>query len=131
MRQLFARVPLPALAYVFTLLGFVSLGLSVAALAYRHDLAWVAGSAMVLAYAAAVGCVLLRRRQIATTDPAADVALGLDPIRGDTDLTAAQRYVLRYRGQGADAAAAISPKVRAADSADGHVPAERPLAPAA
>lgn len=131
MRKLLAHVPFPALAYVFTLLGFAFLGLSVAALAYGHDLAGAAVSAMVLSYAAAVGCVLLRRRQIATADPAADVALGLDPIRGDTDLTAAQRYVLRYRGQGADAAAVISPKVRAADSADGHVPAEHPLARAA
>ncbi|MCV7153911.1 hypothetical protein [Mycolicibacterium pyrenivorans] len=119
MRKVLSRVPLPAVGYVLTLIGFVFLGLFVAALGFGFAQAAVFGVAMVVSYAGAALCFALRRRQMAAADPTDDVVLGLDPIRGNTDRSAAERYVLRYRGQGTTHAAAATPVVRAADSSDG------------
>ncbi|MDZ4264614.1 MAG: hypothetical protein U1D00_02750 [Mycobacterium sp.] len=119
MRKVFSRVPLPEMGYVLTLIGFVFLGLFVAALGFGVAGAAVLGAAMVASFAAAAACFALRRRQMATADPTDDVVLGLDPIRGNTDRSAAERYVLRYRGQDTAQAVAATPVVRAADSSDG------------
>ena len=126
MYRLLARVPLPAVGYVLTLIGFAFLGFFVAALGFGFDRAAVLGVAMVTSYAAGALCFALRRRQIAVADPADDVVLGLDPIRGNTDRSAAERYVLRYRGEDTVQAHTATPAVRAADSSDGEQ-----LAPAA
>ncbi|HEY9263896.1 MAG TPA: hypothetical protein VIQ11_04740 [Mycobacterium sp.] len=119
MHKVFSRVPLPAVGYVLMLIGFVFLGLFVAALGFGFAGAAVFGVAMVVSYALAASGFALRRRQIAAADPADDVVFGLDPIRGNTDRSAAERYVLRYRGQDTAHAAAATPVVRAADSSDG------------
>lgn len=97
MRKMLSSAPLPALGYVLTLFGFLFLGLFTAALGFGVDHAPIFGIAMISSYAAAVLCFALRRRQIAAEDPASDVILGLDPIRGNTERSAAQRYVLNYR----------------------------------
>ncbi|CAA0124843.1 Uncharacterised protein [Mycolicibacterium vanbaalenii] len=119
MHRSLTRVPLPAAGYVLTLVGFAFLGLFVAALGFGSDRAAVLGVAMAGSYAVAALCFALRRRQIAVADPTGDVVLGLDPIRGNTDRSAAQRYLLRYRGQDTTQAVAATPVARAADSSDG------------
>lgn len=119
MRHALSRVPLPAVGYVLTLIGFVFLGLFVAALGFGFADAAVLGAAMVVSYTGAASCFALRRRQMAAADPTDDVALGLDPIRGNTDRSAAERYVLRYRGQVSPQTVVATPVVRAADSSDG------------
>lgn len=102
MRTLLRRLPLPYLSYVFVLLGFVALGLFVAALGFGTGQAPLFAVAMVVAYGMAVACVLLRRYQIAHTDPESVNVPGLDPLRGDVDRSAAARYLLVYRGQDID-----------------------------
>ena len=83
--------------YVLILLGFVGLGLFVAALALGSQWAPALGLAMVSAYGAGTACFLIRRWQIAHTPTTASVLLGLDPIRGNTDRRAQLRYVKNYR----------------------------------
>ncbi|UXA18350.1 hypothetical protein [Mycobacterium sp. SMC-4] len=97
------RAPWPVFAYLLTLIGFVFLGLFVAALAYGVGFAPALGAAMAASWLMAVGSVWLRRRQIATAAPGSHVVLSLDPIRGDTDRRAFERYLRRYRDQGAPA----------------------------
>lgn len=126
MYRLLNRVPLPAVGYVLALIGFAFLGLFVAALGFGFDRAAVLGVATVTSYGTAALCFALRHHQIAVADPADDVALGLDPIRGNTARSAAERYVLRYRGNDTMQAVTATPVVRAADSSDGDQ-----LAPAA
>ena len=97
MRRVLSSVPLPALGYVLTLIGFVFLGLFIAALGFGGGHAPVFGIAMISSYVAAVLCFAIRRRQIAAEDPEDEVMLGLDPIRGNTERSAEQRYILSYR----------------------------------
>lgn len=104
MKTPFNKAPLPMVGYLMTLLGFVFLGTSVAALALGSSLAPWLTAAMVASYGLAVLCFTLRKRQIAAADPNSDIALGFDPIRGDTDRRAAKRYRQRYRPQPAEAA---------------------------
>jgi hypothetical protein len=102
MRTLLRRLPLPYLSYLFVLLGFLGLGLFVAALGFGVAQAPLFAVAMVVAFGMAVACVLLRRYQIAHADPESSEVLGLDPLRGDVDRSAAARYLLVYRGQDID-----------------------------
>lgn len=119
MQRLLKSTPWPVLAYVLTLVGFVFLGLFVASLAYGAAFAPALGSAMAAAWASAVGCVWLRRRQIAVADPQSDIVLGLDPIRGDQDRRAFARYLQRYRHQGdTEGTAAAARRVRTDEPAD-------------
>ncbi|MGE2736181.1 hypothetical protein [Mycolicibacterium vaccae] len=111
MRKLWKSIPWPVLAYVFTLLGFALLGLFVASLAYGAAFAPALGAAMVAAWALAVGCVLVRRHQIEAEAPGADIVLGLDPLRGDTDRRAFERYLQYYRAQGVTEDAAVDKAV--------------------
>ena len=97
MRRSIRKIPFPMVGYVLILLGFVGLGLFVAALALDSEWATALGLAMVSAYGAGTACFLIRRWQIAHTPPTATVLLGLDPIRGDTDRRAQLRYVKNYR----------------------------------
>ena len=97
MRRSIRKIPFPAVGYVFILLGFVGLGLFVAALALDSESAPALGLAMVSAYGAGTACFLIRRGQIAHTPHTANVLLGFDPIRGDTDRRAHLRYVKDYR----------------------------------
>ena len=98
MRRSIRKIPFPMVGYVLILLGFVGLGLFVAALALDSEWATALGLAMISAYGAGTACFLIRRWQIAHTPPTAAVLLGLDPIRGDTDRRALLRYVKTYRG---------------------------------
>lgn len=98
MRRMLSSAPLPALGYVLTLIGFVFLGLFITTLGFGGSHAPTFGIAMFVSYAAAVLCFALRRHQIAVEGPDSDMILGLDPIRGNTARSAAQRYVLNYRG---------------------------------
>ncbi|MGE2833226.1 hypothetical protein [Mycobacterium sp. SMC-4] len=108
MRKFFKNAPWPIFAYLLTLVGFLFLGLFVASLALGASFAPVLGAAMVAAWAMAIGCVMLRRRQIANADPDSDITLGLDPIRGDTDRRAFERYLQRYRQQGVPEETAVA-----------------------
>lgn len=99
MRRSFNNAPLPIFGYLLTLLGFVFLGSSTAALALGSSLAPWFGLAMIVGFGLAVTCFVLRSRQMAEADPDSDITLGFDPIRGDTDRRAAERYLARYRGQ--------------------------------
>ncbi|PQD98817.1 hypothetical protein CYL16_20690 [Mycobacterium sp. EPG1] len=100
MRHILRTAPLPAIGYVLTLFGFVFLGTFTASLALGSStLAIMFGVAMVASYGLGLTCFMLRKRYIATADPDSDVTLGFDPIRGDTDRRAAERYLARYRGQ--------------------------------
>ena len=115
MRTSFNKTPLPIIGYILTLLGFVFLGTSVAALAVGSNLGVPLAVAMLVSYALAAGCFGLRARQIAATDPANPVVLGLDPIRGDTDRRIVERYLARYRSQDASVPKAESgPRLAAA-----------------
>ena len=98
-RVSFARAPLPAVGYVLTLIGFAFLGCFTAALALDSELAPWLGAAMVASYALGVLCFVLRARHIATADPSATIVLGMDPLRGNTDRRAAERYLARYRNE--------------------------------
>jgi hypothetical protein len=91
------EIPFPMVGYVLILLGFVGLGLFVAALALGSQWAPALGLAVVSAYGAGTACFLIRRWQIAHTPPTASMLLGLDPIRGNTDRRAQLRYVKNYR----------------------------------
>lgn len=75
------RLPLPFIGHLFILLGFVGLGLFVAALALGAPSAPMLGAGMVVAYGAGVACFLLRKWRIGHADPLADFVLGFDPIR--------------------------------------------------
>ena len=75
MRRSIRKIPLPAVGYVFILLGFVGLGLFVAALALNSQWAPALGLAMVSAYGAGTACFLIRRGQIAHIPPTANVLL--------------------------------------------------------
>ena len=97
MRRSIRKIPFPMVGYVLILLGFVGLGLFVAALALGSQWAPALGLAMVSAYGAGTACFLIRRWQIAHTPTTASVLLGLDPIRGNTDRRAQLRYVKNYR----------------------------------
>lgn len=100
MRRLsLTHAPLPAAGYVLTLIGFVFLGCFTAALALGSNLAAWLGAAMIASYALAVLCFVLRARHIATADPSAPIVLGIDPLRGNTDRRAAERYLARYRSE--------------------------------
>lgn len=114
MRRILRSAPWPVLAYALTLVGFAFLGLFVASLAYGAAFAPVLGVAMGAAWAMAVGCVWLRRGQIAAADPAGHIVLGLDPIRGDTDRRAFERYLQRYRNQGEAEGVAVTEAARQA-----------------
>jgi hypothetical protein len=98
MRRSIRKIPFPAVGYVFILLGFVGLGLFVAALALDSKWAPALGFATVSAYGAGTACFLIRRWQIAHTHPTATVLPGFDPIRGNTDRRAEPRYLKTYRG---------------------------------
>ena len=93
MRRSIRKIPFQMVGYVLILLGFVGLGLFVAALALGSQ--WA--PALVSAYGAGTACFLIRRWQIAHTPTTASVLLGLDPIRGNTDRRAQLRYVKNYR----------------------------------
>lgn len=108
MRKFVKNAPWPIFAYVLTLIGFLFLGLFVASLAYSASFAPALGTAMVVAWALAIGCVLLRRRQIASADPDSDIILGADPIRGDTDRRHFERYLQRYRSEGVPEETAVA-----------------------
>ncbi len=113
MRVSLRRVPLPAIGYVVTLVGFVFLGGFTAALALRSGFAIVLGAAMVASYVAAVLCFVLRARHIAAANPADDIVLSMDPIRGNTDRRGIDRYLAKYRSQNVPAP---TPVVKCADS---------------
>lgn len=100
-KKSFNKAPLPVFGYLLTLVGFVFLGSFTAALAFGSGLAVWFGAAMVASYALAVLCFVLRSRHMAAADPEADIVLGFDPIRGDTDRRAAERYLARYRARAA------------------------------
>ncbi|WNG87971.1 hypothetical protein C6A87_001415 [Mycobacterium sp. ITM-2016-00317] len=99
MRRSFNNAPLPIFGYLLTLLGFLFLGSTTAALALGSSLAPWFAVAMIVSFGLAVSCFVLRSRQMATADPDSDITLGFDPIRGDTDRRAAERYLARYRGR--------------------------------
>ena len=67
MRRSIRKIPFPMVGYVLILLGFVGLGLFVAALALGSQWAPALGLAMVSAYGAGTACFLIRRWQIAHT----------------------------------------------------------------
>ena len=118
-RTSLSTAPLPAIGYVLTLFGFVFLGTFTASLALGSStLAIVFGIAMLASYGLGLTCFMLRKRYIATADPDADITLGFDPIRGNTDRRAAERYLARYRGRDAEVATlptgASEPAVRRA-----------------
>lgn len=96
-RTTMINAPLPAVGYVLMLIGFVFLGCFTAALALASSLAAWLGVAMIASYGLGAICFVVRARHIATADPSADVVLGIDPIRGNTDRRAAERYLARYR----------------------------------
>ena len=59
-RRSIRKIPFPMVGYVLILLGFVGLGLFVAALALDSEWATALGLAMVSAYGAGTACFLIR-----------------------------------------------------------------------
>ncbi|WP_454788820.1 hypothetical protein [Mycolicibacterium lutetiense] len=98
------RIPVPNIAYVLLLVGFVSLGLFVSALALGSELAPVAGIALIACLGGAVGGFRTGARRL-TQDrqpdaPANNVSIFSTPLRRDeTD-----RYLRNYRGASEDRA---------------------------
>ncbi|CAN3126516.1 hypothetical protein ACNUDN_01370 [Mycobacterium sp. smrl_JER01] len=99
MRISWESAPLPVIGYLSTLIGFVFLGSFTAALAFGSSLTPWLGAAMIVSYALAAGCFVLRHRHIAAAHPDSHTVLGIDPIRGNVDRRAAERYLARYRGR--------------------------------
>lgn len=92
------RIPVPNIAYVLLLVGFVSLGLFVSALALGSDLAPVAGIALIACLGGAVAGFRTGARRLAQARqpdaPANNVSIFSTPLRRDeTD-----RYLRNYRG---------------------------------
>jgi hypothetical protein len=92
------RIPVPNIAYVLLLVGFVSLGLFVTALALGSDLAPVAGIALIACLGGAVAGFRTGARRLAQARqpdaPANNVSIFSTPLRRDeTD-----RYLRNYRG---------------------------------
>ena len=98
------RIPVPNIAYVLLLVGFVSLGLFVSALALGSDLAPLAGIALIACLGGAVAGFRAGARRLVQARqpdaPANNVSIFSTPLRRDeTD-----RYLRNYRGAGADRA---------------------------
>ncbi|WP_273732840.1 hypothetical protein [Mycolicibacterium septicum] len=92
------RLPVPNIAYVLLLVGFVSLGLFVTALALGSDLAPVAGIALIACLGGAVAGFRTGARRLAQARqpdaPTNNVSIFSTPLRRDeTD-----RYLRNYRG---------------------------------
>lgn len=91
------RVPVAAIAYVLLLVGFVSLGLFVTALALGSDLALVAGIALIACLGGAVAGFRTRARSLAQARqpdaPAGNVSIFSTPLRRDEK----ERYLRNYR----------------------------------
>lgn len=88
---------LPYVAYGLLLLGFVSLGAFVAALAFGSPLAVVAGLALVASFAGAVVGFRAGARRLAHAAPTGDSAVSIFsiPLRRDE----VDRYLQSYRGE--------------------------------
>ncbi|QRY42550.1 hypothetical protein JVX93_18250 [Mycolicibacterium boenickei] len=98
------RIPVPNIAYVLLLVGFVSLGLFVSALALGSELAPVAGIALIACLGGAVAGFRTGARRLTQARqpdaPANNVSIFSTPLRRDeTD-----RYLRNYRGAGEDRA---------------------------
>ncbi|CDO27951.1 hypothetical protein [Mycolicibacterium porcinum] len=91
------RIPVPNIAYVLLLLGFVSLGLFVTALALGSDLALVAGIALIACLGGAVAGFRTRARSLAQARqpdaPAGNVSIFSTPLRRDE----MDQYLRNYR----------------------------------
>ena len=82
MRRSIRKIPFPMVGYVLILLGFVGLGLFVAALALDSEWATALGLAMVSAYGAGTACFLIRRwRRSHPTHSSRAAWFGSDPWR--------------------------------------------------
>ncbi|MFV8166206.1 hypothetical protein ACNQVK_29585 [Mycobacterium sp. 134] len=94
------RIPVPNIAYVLLLVGFVSLGLFVTALALGSGLAPVAGIALIVCLGGAVAGFRTGARRLAQARqpdaPANNVSIFSTPLRRDE----ADRYLRNYRGVG-------------------------------
>ncbi|WP_210115487.1 hypothetical protein [Mycobacterium sp. DL99] len=100
------RIPVPGLAYVLLLVGFVSLGLFVAALASGSDLAVVAGIALIACLVGAVAGFRTGARNLARDRqpdaPTNNVSIFSTPLRRDE----MDRYLRNYRGDSEEGATA-------------------------
>lgn len=92
------RIPVPNIAYVLLLVGFVSLGLFVSALALGSDLAPLAGIALIACLGGAVAGFRTGARRLAQARqpdaPANNVSIFSTPLRRDEK----DRYLRNYRG---------------------------------
>lgn len=92
------RIPVPNIAYVLLLVGFVSLGLFVSALALGSDLAPLAGIALIVCLGGAVAGFRTGARRLAQARqpdaPANNVSIFSTPLRRDEK----DRYLRNYRG---------------------------------
>lgn len=93
----------PAFGYLFLLLGFVSLGVFVATLAFGSDLAVAAGLALAATLVASVMCFRAGARRIAKSraagDPGHNKTIWSEPMHGDE----VDQYLVTYRGAQASA----------------------------
>ena len=92
------RIPFPFVGYVLILLGFLGLGLFVAALAYGRPEASYLGIAAAAAYGAGTACFRYRGHQMRNARPSDATVLHFDPMVPDTEQREVARYLRTYRG---------------------------------
>lgn len=98
MRAWVRRIPFPFVGYVLILIGFVGLGLFVAAQAHGLPAAPYLGVAMVVAYGAGTACFRYRAHQMRNASPSDPVLLHFDPMIPNTEKRDLERYQRIYRG---------------------------------
>jgi hypothetical protein len=97
--KLVGRISYPVVGYLFLLLGFAFLGLTVAALATRSELALASGGALAGSFAAAVmsfraGAVKLAKAR-ASGDDRHNEGIWSKPLRQEQ----VDQYVVNFRGE--------------------------------
>ncbi len=107
MLKVLNRLPVPNIAYVLLLVGFVSLGLFVTALAFSSDLALVAGIALLASLAGAAAGFRKGARRLSEARlpdlPTNNVSIFSTPLRRDE----VDRYLQNYRPENRDRAVAV------------------------
>lgn len=107
MLKVLNRLPVPNIAYVLLLVGFVSLGLFVTALAFGSDLALVAGIALFASLAGAAAGFRTGARRLTEARlpdlPTNNVSIFSIPLRRDE----VDRYLQNYRPENRDRAVAV------------------------
>ena len=97
MLKAIGRISVPYLAYAFLLMGFVSLGVFVAALATGSDLAGLAGVGLVACFGGAVAGFRVGARKLAQSREAGDAGNNVSIFSAPPRRDQIDRYLENYR----------------------------------